>query len=80
MVVLGGPTVAICLGTNGDPMGVGVSYERGTPVNPDPQTLKQDQYATNKAAWEAEHGSMKATKPTAKSEEVPSEEVPLPVP
>jgi len=27
------PTVALCLGTYGDPMGVGVSYERGTPVH-----------------------------------------------
>ena len=26
------PTVALCLGTCGDPMGVGVSYERGIPV------------------------------------------------
>ena len=26
------PTVALCLGTYGDPRGVGVSYERGTPV------------------------------------------------
>ena len=26
------PTVALCLGTYGGPMGVGVSYERGTPV------------------------------------------------
>ena len=26
------PTVALCLGTYGDPGGVGVSYERGTPV------------------------------------------------
>ena len=26
------PTVAICLGTYGDPREVGVSYERGTPV------------------------------------------------
>ena len=26
------PTVAPCLGTYGDPRGVGVSYERGTPV------------------------------------------------
>ena len=26
------PTVALCLGTYGDPMGVGVSHERGTPV------------------------------------------------
>ena len=26
------PTVDICLGTYGDPMGVGFSYERGTPV------------------------------------------------
>ena len=25
-------TVALCLGTYGDPIGVGVSYERGTPV------------------------------------------------
>ena len=25
------PTVALCLGTYGDPRGVGVSYERGTP-------------------------------------------------
>ena len=25
-----GPTVAICLGTYGDPWGVGVSYKRGT--------------------------------------------------
>ena len=25
------PTVALCLGTYGDPMGVGLSYERGTP-------------------------------------------------
>ena len=24
--------IALCLGTYGDPMGVGVSYERGTPV------------------------------------------------
>ena len=28
----GCPTVALCLGTYGDPMGVVVSYERGTPV------------------------------------------------
>jgi len=27
-----GPTVALCLGTYGDPRGVGISYERGTPV------------------------------------------------
>ena len=26
------PDVAPCLGTYGDPRGVGVSYERGTPV------------------------------------------------
>jgi len=26
------PTVALCLGNYGDPRGVGVSYERGTPV------------------------------------------------
>ena len=26
------PTVALCLGTCGDPRGVGVSYERGTPA------------------------------------------------
>ena len=26
------PTVALCLGTYGDPWGVGASYERGTPV------------------------------------------------
>ena len=26
------PTVALCPGTCGDPRGVGVSYERGTPV------------------------------------------------
>ena len=26
------PEVALCLGTYGDPMGVGVSYERGTPA------------------------------------------------
>ena len=26
------PTVALCLGTYGDSRGVGVSYERGTPV------------------------------------------------
>ena len=26
------PEVALCLGTYGDPRGVGVSYERGTPV------------------------------------------------
>ena len=28
----GGPTVALCIGTYGDPRGVGVYYERGTPV------------------------------------------------
>ena len=28
------PTVAICLGSYGDPRGVGVSDERGTPVTP----------------------------------------------
>ena len=28
----GRPTVALCLGIYGDPVGVGVSYERGTPV------------------------------------------------
>ena len=27
------PTVALCLGTYGDPRGVGVSYERGTLVH-----------------------------------------------
>ena len=27
-----GPTVALCLGTHGDTMGVGVSYEQSTPV------------------------------------------------
>ena len=27
-----GPTVALCLGTYGDPRGVSVSYEQGTPV------------------------------------------------
>jgi len=27
-------TVALCLGTQGDPRRVGVSYERGTPVLP----------------------------------------------
>jgi len=27
--------VALCLGTYGDPWGVGVSYERGTPVGVD---------------------------------------------
>ena len=27
------PTVALCLGTCGDPRGLGVSYERGTPVH-----------------------------------------------
>ena len=26
------PTVALCLGTYGDPLGVGVSYERSTPA------------------------------------------------
>ena len=26
------PTVALCRGTYGGPMGVGVSYQRGTPV------------------------------------------------
>jgi len=26
------PTAALCLGTYGDPRGVGVSYGRGTPV------------------------------------------------
>ena len=26
------PTVVLCLGTYGDPRGVGVSHERGTPV------------------------------------------------
>ena len=26
------PTVALCLGTYGDPRGVGVFYEQGTPV------------------------------------------------
>ena len=26
------PTVALCVGTYGGPMGVGVSYERGTPL------------------------------------------------
>jgi len=31
-VILQDPTVRLCLGTYGDPMGVGVSYERGTPV------------------------------------------------
>jgi len=25
------PAVALCLGTYGDPMGMGISYERGTP-------------------------------------------------
>ena len=27
------PTLALCLGTYGDPRGVGVSYERGTPIH-----------------------------------------------
>ena len=30
------PTVALCRGIYGDPRGVGVSYERGTPVAPSP--------------------------------------------
>ena len=30
------PTVVLCLGPYGDPVGVGVSYERGTPVTPEP--------------------------------------------
>ena len=32
--------MALCLGTYGDPMGVGVSYERGTPVALPPARLR----------------------------------------
>jgi hypothetical protein len=45
------PTVALCLGIYGDPTGMGVSYQRGTPVEEFPagvgsmQTMKHKRFS-----------------------------------
>ena len=36
------PTVALCLGTSGDPRVMGVSYERGTPVCTHPEARMRE--------------------------------------